>query len=99
MICQRGVRLPAPTAPGLKMRPTQRPAAGGGAFGSRKGALPPFTPAQPMLALCEMEGNLIQVGEYPPHSIARSLWEWNGTGHRRLLGLEQRYMLNMGLYL
>jgi hypothetical protein len=23
MICQRGVRLPAPTAPGLKMRPTQ----------------------------------------------------------------------------
>jgi len=37
MICQRGVRLPAPTAPGLKMRPTQRPAAGGGAFPCARG--------------------------------------------------------------
>lgn len=37
MICQRGVRLPAPTAPGLKMRPMQRPAAGGGAFPDARG--------------------------------------------------------------
>ena len=32
MICQRGVRFPAPTAPGLKMRPMQRPAARGRGF-------------------------------------------------------------------
>ena len=37
MICQRGVRFPAPTAPGLKMRPMQRPAAGGGAFSNARG--------------------------------------------------------------
>ena len=45
MICQRGVRLPAPTAPGLMMRPTQRPAAGGGAFS--KASSPPAAPGGP----------------------------------------------------
>ena len=56
MICQRGVRLPAPTAPGLKMRPTQRPAAGGGAF-IAEGGLAPFTPARPLLALFDADND------------------------------------------
>ena len=37
MICRRGVGFPAPSAPGLKMRPKQRPAAGGGAFACARG--------------------------------------------------------------
>lgn len=56
MICQRGVRLPAPTAPGLKMRPTQRPAAGGGAI-IAEGGLAPFTPARPLLALFDADND------------------------------------------